>query len=37
LASKFFPSWQSYKNSRSWRTAGVHKVDILAMQWLTPL
>ena len=24
LVSKFFPSWQSYKNSRSWRTAGVH-------------
>jgi hypothetical protein len=31
LASKFFPSWQSYKNSRSWRTAGVHiMLDILA-------
>ena len=30
-ASKFFPSWQSYKNSRSWRTAGVHiMLDILA-------
>ena len=31
IGNRFFPSWQNYKNSRSWRAAGVHiTLDILA-------